>query len=113
MAYAHFFSGRYDAAAASASEALRERPNYLTALRVASASQILAGRLFEGRQLMTRICQLDPRLHVSGLGDILPFGRGKDSAKWAGALHTAGCLIEYERATADLRSSCFGAVALT
>jgi TolB-like protein/DNA-binding winged helix-turn-helix (wHTH) protein len=90
MAYAHFFSGRHDAAAASASEALRERPNYLTALRVASASQILAGRLFEGRQLMTRICQLDPRLHVSGLGDILPFGRGKDSAKWAGALHTAG-----------------------
>jgi TolB-like protein/DNA-binding winged helix-turn-helix (wHTH) protein len=90
MAYAHFFSRRYDAAAASASEALRERPNYLTALRVASASHALGGRLMEGRQLMARMCQLDPGLHVSGLADLLPFRREKDSAKWAGALQRVG-----------------------
>jgi TolB-like protein len=89
-AYAHFFSRRYDAAAASASEALRERPNYLTALRVASASHALGGRLIEGRQLMARMCQLDPGLHVSGLADLLPFRREKDSAKWAGALQRVG-----------------------
>ena len=89
-AYAHFLSGRYDAAAASASEALRERPNYLTALRVASASHGLGGRLTEGRQLMARMCQLDPGLHVSGLAYLLPFRREKDSRKWAGALHGVG-----------------------
>jgi TolB-like protein len=89
-AYAHFFSGRYDAAAASASEALRERPNYLTALRVASASHALGGRLIEGRQLMARMCQLDPGLHVCDLAYLLPFRREKDSRKWAGALHGVG-----------------------
>jgi hypothetical protein len=90
MAYAHFFSRRYDAATASASEALRARPNYLTALRVASASQGLGGRLIEGRQLMARMCQLDPGLHVSGLAALLPFRRERDSAKWAGALQRVG-----------------------
>ncbi|HET7122536.1 MAG TPA: winged helix-turn-helix domain-containing protein, partial [Bradyrhizobium sp.] len=90
MAYAHFFSRRYDAANASASEALRARPNYLTALRVASASQGLGGRLIEGRQLMARMCQLDPGLHVSGLAALLPFRRESDSAKWAGALQRVG-----------------------
>jgi TolB-like protein len=90
MAYAHFFSRRYDAAVASASEALRDRPNYLTALRVASASHGLGGRLIEGRRLMMRMCQLDPGLHVSGLADLLPFRREKDSAKWEGALQRVG-----------------------
>ena len=90
MAYAHFFSGRYDAAAASASEALRERPNYLTALRVVSASHALGGRLIEGRQLMTTMCQLDPGLHVSDLAFLAPFRREDYSAKWAGALHSVG-----------------------
>jgi len=89
-AYAHFLSGRYDAAAASASEALRERPNYLTALRVASASHGLGGRLIEGRQLMARMCQLDPGLHISGLAYQAPFRRDKDSRKWAGALQRVG-----------------------
>ena len=89
-AYAYFFSGRYDAAAAAAGEALSERPNYLTALRIASASRALGGRLIEGRQLMTRMRQLDPGLRVSGLGDILPFRRERDAAKWAGALRQAG-----------------------
>jgi tetratricopeptide (TPR) repeat protein len=89
-AYAHFFSRRYDAAVASANEALRSRPNYLTALRVASASHGLGGRLIEGRRLMMRMCQLDPGLHVSGLADLLPFRREKDSAKWAGALQRVG-----------------------
>jgi TolB-like protein len=89
-AYAYFFSGRYDAAAASASEALSERPSYLTALRIASASRALGGRLIEGRQLMMRMRQLDPGLRLRGLGDILPFRRERDAVKWAGALQRAG-----------------------
>jgi hypothetical protein len=35
---------------------------------------------------MVRMCQLDPGLHVSGLADLAPFRREKDSAKWADAL---------------------------
>ena len=89
-AYAYFFSGRYDAATAAASEALSDRPNYVTAMRVGAASRALGGRLIEGRQLMTRMRQLDPGLRVCTVGDRLPFQRGKDSAKWAGALQRAG-----------------------
>jgi len=39
---------------------------------------------------MAKMCLLDPGLHVSGLADLLPFRREKDSAKWAGALQRVG-----------------------
>ena len=89
-AYAHLFCGRYDDAAAAASNALRARPNYLTAMRVAGASNVLAGRVEQGRQFITRMGQLDPKLRISGLAEIMPFRRPKDFDRWTEALHTAG-----------------------
>jgi TolB-like protein len=89
-AYAHLFCGRYDDAAAAAGNALRARPNYLTAMRVAGASNVLAGRVEQGRQFITRMGQLDPKLRMSRLAEIMPFRRSKDFNRWTEALHTAG-----------------------
>jgi len=89
-AYTHLFCGRYDDAAAAASSALRARPNYLTAMRVAGASNVLAGRVEQGRQFIARMGQLDPKLRMSGLAEIMPFRRPKDFNRWTEALQTAG-----------------------
>ena len=44
-AHAHFFAGRYDEASSWAAMTLREWPDYQTALRIAAASNALAGHL--------------------------------------------------------------------
>ena len=46
-AFAHFFAGRYDDASSWAEKALREKPEYHPALRVAAAANALAGRMDE------------------------------------------------------------------
>src|SRR5438445_10041975 len=68
--YAHFFAGRYDEAAAWAATALRECPDFHAALRVAAASNALAGRAEEAMKARERLQQFDPALRVSNLGDI-------------------------------------------
>ena len=50
-AHAHFFAGRYGEASAWAAMALREWPDFQTALRIAAASYALAGRLEEARNI--------------------------------------------------------------
>jgi TolB-like protein len=88
-AYAHFFCGRHDESASAAANALRGRPSYLTALRVAGASNVLAGRMKHGREFISRMGRLDPTLRMSGLAEIIPLRR-QDFSKWADALHGAG-----------------------
>src|SRR5207302_1911649 len=48
--HAHFFAGRYNEALSWAAIALREWPDYQTALRIAAASYALAGRPGEARK---------------------------------------------------------------
>ena len=90
MAYAHFFAGRYNEAIDWAEKALRARPTWLTAVRGASASYALAGRLGDARKLMVRMREVDPALRLSNLKDLLPLRRTEDFAKWADALRKAG-----------------------
>jgi TolB-like protein/tetratricopeptide (TPR) repeat protein len=89
MAYAHFLARRYDDASHVALSAIRERPNYMTGLRVAAASDAVAGRRSAARQLVTRMTELDPQLRISSLPLILPL-RSPDLARWADALRDAG-----------------------
>jgi TolB-like protein len=89
-AYALFFTGRYDDAAYSATAALRARPNYLTAHRIAAASDVLAGRTEQGRRLIAKVRAADPKLRLSDLPELLPFRRKSDFDRWAGALQAAG-----------------------
>jgi tetratricopeptide (TPR) repeat protein len=74
-AYALFFTGRYDDATDAAMSALRTRPNYLTAFRIAAASDVLAGRTEQGRRFVAKMRAVDPKLRLSGLPEILPFLR--------------------------------------
>jgi TolB-like protein len=89
-AYALFFTGRYDDAAHSATTALGVRPNYLTACRIAAASDVLAGRTEQGRRLIAKVRAADPKLRLSDLPELLPFRRKSDFDRWASALQAAG-----------------------
>src|SRR5262249_9796574 len=64
-ALAHFLAGRYDEAWPLAERVSRERPNFLACLRVAAASNALAGRLDEARGIIARALQLDPEMRIS------------------------------------------------
>jgi len=89
MAYAHFFAGRYDNASHFALSAIRERPNYMTGLRVAAASDAAAGRRSTARPLVARMTELDPHLGISTLPLLLPL-RPTDLCRWADSLRSAG-----------------------
>jgi tetratricopeptide (TPR) repeat protein len=90
IATAHFFAGRYDEASSWAEKALRERPDYQSALRVSAASNALAGRLKEARKSMAAIRQSDPTLRISTLEHRLPLQRPEDFARWCEAMRIAG-----------------------
>jgi TolB-like protein len=87
---AHFFAGRYDEAWRLAESAYRERPNFISAMRVAAASNALAGRLNEARGFITRALQLDPELRISNLKDRVPAWRPELFDKYIAALRMAG-----------------------
>jgi TolB-like protein len=88
MAYGHFFAGRYDDASQFALSAIRARPNYLTGLRVAAASDAAGGRRSAARLLVARMRGLDPGLRISTL-PLMPL-RSNDFCKWADSLRSAG-----------------------
>lgn len=89
MAYANFFAGRHDDASQFALSAIRERPNYMTGLRVAAASHASAGRAADLKLLTTRMRDLDPQVRLSMLHHLLPL-QSADLSRWANALRSAG-----------------------
>ncbi len=90
-AHAHFFAGRYDVASSWAGMALREGPDSLNALRIAVASNALAGRLEQAQKMLARLRQFDPALRVSNLRDRLgPYRRPEDVARFEEGLRRAG-----------------------
>jgi TolB-like protein len=90
-ALAHFCAGRYNDAVAWAKSALRSKPNYASAMRVAAASYALAARPAEAREMIIRVRELDPSLQLSNLSDVLPpFRRPDDRHRFFDALKEAG-----------------------
>jgi TolB-like protein len=89
MAYASLFAGQHDDASRLAMSAIRERPNYMTGLRVAAASHALAGRMADSKLLATQMRDLDPHLRLSALPHLLPL-QSADLSRWADALRSAG-----------------------
>lgn len=70
---------------------MRSQPNYASAMRVATASWVLAGQLSEAMAMMTHLRELDPTLRLSNLTDVLPpFQRPKDRNNYIEALRKAG-----------------------
>jgi tetratricopeptide (TPR) repeat protein len=89
-ALAHFLAGRYEEALMWDSKALRERPDFLPALRVVAASNALIDRPEEARKAMTRLRALDPGLRISNLKDYSMVHLPEYFAKYADGLRKAG-----------------------
>ena len=70
-AHAHFFAGRYDEASSWAKLPLRELPDLVPALRIAAASDALAGRIEDAQKNLARMRQFDPTRLISNLRDVL------------------------------------------
>jgi tetratricopeptide (TPR) repeat protein len=90
-AFAHFFLGRYDEAASWAAKALQDSPDFQGGLRIAAASNAMAGRPEQAHKAMARLRQLNPVLRVSTLKDVLgPYRRAEDLSRLEEGLRRAG-----------------------
>lgn len=90
-ALAHFCAGHYDDALLWAERALRQQPNYASALRVAAASHALAGRSDQAKETIERHAKVAPALRLVNIADVLPpFRRPEDRKKYVEALKMAG-----------------------
>jgi tetratricopeptide (TPR) repeat protein len=90
-AFAHFFLGRYDQAASWAAMALQDNPDFQPGLRIAAASNAMAGRPEQAHKAVARLRQLNPALRVSSLKDVLgPYRRAEDLSRFEEGLRQAG-----------------------
>ena len=90
-AHAHFFLGRYDEAASWAAMALQDNPDFQPGLRIAAASNAMAGRPEQAHKAVARLRQLNPALRVSTLKDVLgPYRRAEDLSRYEEGLRRAG-----------------------
>jgi adenylate cyclase len=90
-AQAHFFLGRYDEAASWAAMALQDNQNDHTGLRIAAASNAMAGRPEQAHKAVARLRQLNPALRVSTLKDVMgPYRRAEDLSRYEEGLRQAG-----------------------
>jgi TolB-like protein len=89
-AYAHFLLGRYDEAASWAAMALQDNPDLQFGLRVAAASNAMAGRPEQAHRAMARLRQLNPALRVSTLKDVVGPWRAEDLSRFEEGLRRAG-----------------------
>ena len=90
-AYAHFFLGRYDEAVSWAAMALQDNPDYQPGLRIAAASNAMAGRPEQAHKAVARLRQLNPALRISNLEEVLsPFRRAEDLLRYEEGLRRAG-----------------------
>jgi tetratricopeptide (TPR) repeat protein len=90
-AHAHFFLGRYDEAASWAAMALQGNPVLQPGLRIAAASNAMAGRPEQAHKAVARLRQLNPALDVSTLKDVLgPYRQAEDLSRYEEGLRQAG-----------------------
>ena len=90
VSLAHFVAGRYDEASLWAEKALRERANFLPAIRDLAASRALAGRDSEAQAAMARLREVAPAMRVSTVKEWQPFRRPDDLARLEDGLRKAG-----------------------
>ena len=106
-AHAHFFLGRYDEAASWAAMALQDNPDHHPGLRIAAASNAMAGRPEQAHKAVARLRQLDPTLRVSNLKDVLgPYRRAEDVSRYEDGLRQAG-LPDEDRVSATSANGAF------
>jgi adenylate cyclase len=90
-AQAHFLLGRYDEAASWAAMAFQDDPNYQPGLRIAAASNAMAGRPEQAHKAMARLRKVSPALRVSTLKNVVgPYQRAEDLSRFEEGLRQAG-----------------------
>jgi TolB-like protein len=89
-AYAHFLLGRYDEAASWAAMALQDNPDFQPGLRVAAASNAMAGRPEQAHKAVARLRHLNPALRVSTLKDMVGPWSAEDLSRLEEGLRRAG-----------------------
>jgi TolB-like protein/class 3 adenylate cyclase len=89
-AFAHFLLGRYDEAVSWAAMALQDNPDYQAGLRIAAASNAMAGRPEQAHKAVARLRHLNPALRVSTLKDLLGPWRAEDLSRYEEGLRRAG-----------------------
>jgi tetratricopeptide (TPR) repeat protein len=89
-AHAHFLLGRYDEAASWAALALQDRPDFQGGLRIAAASNAMAGRLEQAHRAVARLRQVNPALRVSTLKNLVGPWPAEDLSRFEEGLRRAG-----------------------
>lgn len=90
MAFAHFMAGRDAEAARWAAMALRLKPHWLPALRMAVAANAMLGQREEAAQALRAYAQVDPEISIDRICDCYPLRRRADRDRLATALRQAG-----------------------
>ena len=90
MAFAHFIAERDQEAADWAALALRTKPNWMPALRVAIASNAMLGRAGEAKVALQAYEQVDPNVSIRKICEHYPFRRQRDQQRLVKALRQAG-----------------------
>jgi adenylate cyclase len=90
MAFAHFIAGRDDEAARWAGMALRVKPNWMPALRMATASNAMRGDGEEVRRALNAYLAIDPQVSIAKICEYYPMRRETDRRRLVAAMRTAG-----------------------
>jgi TolB-like protein len=85
----HFYTGRYDEAAAWSAKSIGENPGYSSAWRVAAASNAFLGRKEQAEKAIERVLQLEPALRIATIKYAIPL-RPLDLARMEAGLRKAG-----------------------
>ena len=90
MAFAHFVAARDQEAADWAALALRTKPNWMPALRVAIASNAMQGRTDEAKAALQAYAQVNPNVTIRKICEHYPFRHQSDQQRLVTALRRAG-----------------------
>jgi TolB-like protein len=90
MAFAHFIAGRDDQAADWAATALRVKPNWMPALRVAVAANAMRGNRDEANRARSLYLRIDPGVRIAKICEFYPLRRDQDRQRLIGAMRIAG-----------------------
>jgi len=90
MAFSHFIAGRDDEAARWAAMALRVKPNWMPALRMAIASNAMRGQAAEAKRALDAYRGIDPQVSIAKICRYYPFRRDADRRRLIIGMRTAG-----------------------
>jgi uncharacterized membrane-anchored protein len=90
MAFAHFIDGHDDEAADWAARALRVKPNWPPALRVAVAANAMRDRSDEATRALDALRRVFPHVNAAKICECYPLQREADRQRLVLALRKAG-----------------------